>query len=239
MQNASTTIAVSQEEAYYDKLMKAKEVKIVYNGMNLEDFDNLPKKGSFKEKYNINSPFILYLGRIDKLKGINILIQSFSQLPEKFSDYKLVIAGKVTEYKNELDVIIKKNNLQDRVIFTGFVKEEDKISVYHDAELFVNPVKYMGGVSITVFESILSNTPVIVTPESGELIEKIDAGTIVKYGDISQLTIEMINSLNNKDLTYKQLRNGQSYIRNNLDWNDVSKNILDIYENVIRRKDIK
>jgi glycosyltransferase involved in cell wall biosynthesis len=97
----------------------------------------------------------------------------------------------------------------------------------------------MGGVSITVFESILSNTPVIVTPESGELIEKIDAGTIVKYGDISQLTIEMINSLNNKDLTYKQLRNGQSYIRNNLDWNDVSKNILDIYENVIRRKDIK
>jgi glycosyltransferase involved in cell wall biosynthesis len=239
MQNASTTIAVSQEEAYYDKLMKAKEVKIVYNGMNLEYFNNLPKKGSFKEKYNITSPFILYLGRIDKLKGINILIQSFSQLPEKFSDYKLVIAGKVTEYKNELDVIIKKNNLQDRVIFTGFVKEEDKISVYHDAELFVNPVKYMGGVSITVFESILSNTPVIVTPESGELIEKIDAGTIVKYGDISQLTIEMINSLNNKDLTYKQLRNGQSYIRNNLDWNDVSKNILDIYENVIRRKDIK
>lgn len=236
MRCATTTIAVSQEEAYYDRLMDAKDVRVIYNGMNLEEFDKLPPKGTFKNKNNITSPYILYLGRIDKLKGINYIIEAFSQLPPKYSDYKLVIAGKITDYKKELDEIIKRKNLENRVIFTGFVKEEDKISIYHDAELFVNPVKYMGGVSITVFESLLSDTPVIVTKESGELIEKMDAGTIVEYGNIESLRNEMIHSLEDDNLRKKQISNAQKYIRKNLDWKIVSEKILNIYMEAIGGK---
>ncbi|MBE6485582.1 MAG: glycosyltransferase [Methanosphaera stadtmanae] len=229
MKNATTTIAVSEEEAYYDRLMNAKDVRVIYNGMNLEVFDNLPKKGTFKNKNNITSPYILYLGRIDALKGINYIIEAFSKLPEEYSEYKLIIAGKITDYKKELDKIIKTNNLENKIIFTGFIDENDKISIYHDAELFVNPVKYMGGVSITVFESLLSNTPVIVTKESGELVEKIDAGSIVEYGDVESLKNEIIKSLTDKELTQKQMLNAQKYIRENLDWKRVSNNILNIY----------
>lgn len=237
MQNATTTIAVSEEEAYYDKLMKAKDVQVVYNGMNIESFDNLPEKGSFKEKNEINSPYILYFGRLDKLKGIEYIIEAFSELPEEYDDYKLVISGKINEYKKELDKLITSKNLTDKVIFTGFVDEEDKISVFHDAELFVNPVKYMGGVSITVFESILSDTPVIVTPESGEVIAKIDAGSIVEYGDVKSLKDAIIQSLNDMEMTKKQIANGQKYIRENLDWKTVSDKILKIYDDAIRGSD--
>ena len=234
MKNATTTIAVSEEEAYFDRLMDAKDVRVIYNGMNLEDFENLPEKGTFKNKNNITSPYILYLGRIDALKGINYIIEAFGKLPDDYSQYKLVIAGKITDYKKELDKIIKKYNLENKVIFTGFVEEKDKISIYHDAELFVNPVKYMGGVSITVFESLLSNTPVIVTKESGELIEKINAGSIVEYGDVESLKNEIITSLEDKELTKKQVLNAQRYIKNNLDWKNVSDRILDIYSEAIR-----
>lgn len=237
MKNATTTIAVSEEEAYFDRLMDAKDVRVIYNGMNLEDFENLPEKGIFKNKNNITSPYILYLGRIDALKGINYIIEAFSKLPDDYSQYKLIIAGKITDYKNELDKIIKRYNLENKVIFTGFVEEEDKISIYHDAELFVNPVKYMGGVSITVFESLLSNTPVIVTKESGELIEKIDAGLIVEYGDVESLKNEIIKSLEDKELTKKQVLNAQRYIKDNLDWKKVSSRILDIYYEAIRRSE--
>lgn len=233
MKNATTTIAVSQEEAHYDRLMNARDVRVIYNGMNLEDFENLPPKGTFKKKCNIESPYILYLGRMDELKGINHVIEAFSMLPSEYSDYKLVIAGKITDYKKELDKIIMERNLENRVIFTGFVKEEDKISIYRDAELFVNPVKYMGGVSITVFESLLSNTPVIVTPESGELVEKMDAGTVIEYGDVKSLKNEIINSLEDKNLRKKQVSNAQKYIRENLDWESVSKKILDVYREAL------
>lgn len=229
MKNAAITIAVSQEEAYYDRLMNAKDVRVVYNGMNLEEFENLPPKGTFKDKNDIKSPYILYLGRIDELKGIDYIIEAFARLPQEYSDYRLVIAGKITDYKKKLDKIIRENKVENRVMFTGFVKEEDKISIYHDAELFVNPVMYMGGVSITVFESLLSNTPVIVTRESGELVEKMDAGSIVEYGDVESLKNEMIRSLEDKTLTQKQVSNAQKYIRENLDWKNVSEKILDIY----------
>ena len=92
----------------------------------------------------------------------------------------------------------------------------------------------MGGVSITVFESLLSNTPVIVTKESGELIEKINAGSIVEYGDVESLKNEIITSLEDKELTKKQVLNAQRYIKNNLDWKNVSDRILDIYSEAIR-----
>ncbi len=228
MRNSNAVIAVSDEEAYYDRQIKKDNVEVVYNGMNLDEFNNLPHDGTFRK--NIKSPYILYLGRLDKLKGIDSIIEAFAQLPSKYDDYKLVIAGKITDYKKELDKIIIKNNIQDKVIFTGFVNEEDKISIFHDAELFVNPVKYMGGVSLTVFESILSDTPVVVTPEAGEVIKKIDAGIIVEYGNITQLKDAIITTLEDKDMSVKHIKNGQEYIRNNLKWSDVTQNILDIYK---------
>ncbi|MBE6494188.1 MAG: glycosyltransferase family 4 protein [Methanosphaera stadtmanae] len=234
IQNANTTIAVSEEEAYYDKQMKAKKVEVVYNGMNLEEYENLPPKGIFKSNNNIKEPYLLYFGRLDKLKGINHVIEAFSNLPEKYSNYKLVIAGKITPYKEELDKIIKTHKLKEKVIFTGFIEEKEKISLYQDAEVFINPVKYMGGVSLTVFESILSNTPVIVTKESGELVEKINAGTIVEYGNIKQITDAIINIIEDNKLKQKQLTNGKTYIYENLSWNTVSEKILNIYQEAIR-----
>lgn len=233
MRNASCTIAVSKEEACYDKAMKAPHVEVVYNGMNLEEFEKLPPKGCFKEKYDVNSPYLLYLGRIDKLKGINHVIEAFAQLPDNFNQYKLVIIGKISDYKKELDSVIERYDLADRVIFTGFIEEKDKPMAYQDAEIFINPVKYMGGVSITVFESILSNTPVIVTKESGELIEEIDGGIIVDYADTKQICEAIITLTKDKDLADKKVENAKKYINRNLSWSRVSKRILDIYNKSI------
>lgn len=233
MQNATTTIAVSKEEAYYDKQMKAKDVQVVYNGMNLEEYRKDIEDGVFKKKYNINSKYILYLGRLDKLKGINHIIEAFALLDNRYDEYKLVIVGKINSYKEELDKIIEEKNLKEKVIFTDFIREEDKIYAYHDAEVFINPVKYMGGVSITVFESILSGTPVIVSPESGEVIEQIDAGLIVEYANVEQIKQAIIRTLEDKELVKRQLSNGQKYIYENLSWENVSEKIIDIYDNAL------
>ncbi|MDO5826274.1 MAG: glycosyltransferase family 4 protein, partial [Methanosphaera sp.] len=233
MKNAACTIAVSKEEAYYDKQMNAKCVEVVYNGMNLEEFKEMPEKGSFQEKYNINSPYFLYLGRIDKLKGINHVIESFAQLPDKYDGYKLVIIGKITDYKKELDDIIRNYDISDRVIFTGFIDQKDKPMAYHDASVFISPVKYMGGVSITVFESILSDTPVVVTKESGELIEEIDGGIIVEYGNIKEICDAIITLTEDEKLTNKKVETAKSYINDNLSWSRVCDKILEIYKKAI------
>ncbi len=233
MRNASCVIAVSDEEAYYDKQMTDKPVNLVYNGINTTDFEQLPPLGKFRDKY-VHSPYILYFGRLDKLKGIDHLIEAFSRLPEEYNEYKLVIAGKINDYKDTLDEIIRREDVSDRVIFTDFVQEEDKISIYHDASVFVSPVKYMGGVSLTAIESILAGTPVILTKEAGELVEKMDAGVIVEYGNIDKIRDTIIDTLQNPDKTGKQVENGQRYVKENLTWSTVAKKTMNIYESVIK-----
>lgn len=235
MQKATCVIAVSKEEEYYDKKMKAKNVQVIYNGMNTDEYTHLPPEGIFRDKY-IHSPYILYFGRLDKLKGIENIIKAFSNLPSKYDNYKLVIAGKSTPYKKRLKQLIEMENITDRVIFTGFVKENEKISIYQDAEVFVNPVKYMGGVSITVFESLLAKTPVIVTKESGELVEKMNAGITVEYGNINQLKYAIIETLENKVLTQKHITNAQEYIHKNLKWTTVADKIITVYKEAIEEK---
>jgi glycosyltransferase involved in cell wall biosynthesis len=239
MKDADMVIAVSEEEAYYDYKMDAKKINIIYNGMNVDKYEILPPEGTFKDKYNINSPYILYLGRLDKLKGIDILISAFSELDEKYDKYKLVIAGKENKYQKSLAKLAKDEYVDDRVIFTGFIPEEDKISIYRDATLFINPVKYMGGVSITVLESVLANTPVIVTPESGEIIAKTNSGIVVPYGDIPELTDAIEKALKNKKTGKKQVRNGQKFIKEKLPWPTVADYIIKVYKDTIDKVDEK
>ena len=233
MRNASCVIAVSCSEEYYDRQMGAGDVEVIYNGMNLEDYSVLPEHGAFKKSSGINSPYILYLGRMDKLKGIDHLIKAFSGFNESYPDYKLVVAGKVSDYKVVLDEIIRENHLEDKVVFTGFINEEDKVSIYRDADVFVNPVKYMGGVSLTVFESLLAHTPVVVTPESGELVEKIGAGRIVDYGDVESIKDAIIDCVEDEARNCEEIRNAEEYIRTNLSWQAVTERVLKIYERVI------
>lgn len=234
MQQAAAVIAVSKEEEYYDKKMKAKNVQVIYNGMNIDKYRQLPPEGIFRNRH-VHAPYILYFGRLDKLKGIENIIRAFSNLPSRYDNYKLVIAGKSTPYKKKLEHIIKRENITDRVIFTGFVRENEKISIYRDAEVFVNPVKYMGGVSITVFESLLAETPVIVTKESGELVEKMNAGITVEYGNINQLKYAIVETLENKVLAQKHINNAREYIHKNLRWTTVADKITAVYEEAIEQ----
>lgn len=229
--DADKVIAVSKEEAEYDKQMGANDEKIsvVYNGMDIESFKKLPELGIFKKKYGIDGTMILYLGRIHKSKGIDFLINAFSKLIKEINEAVLVIAGSDDGYKAELEGLIKKLNLNDKIGFTGFVDENDKISAYVDADLFVHAVRYMGGVGLTPLEAILCNTPVIVTEECGEVIEETNCGYIVKYGAINDLKEKIKYVLKNPEEGEEMIGRGKKYINDTLTWDNVVEKVLKIY----------
>jgi len=231
LKDASKVIAVSKEEAEYDRQMGAnnKKISVIYNGMDIEYFKNLPEYGAFKKKYGINKKIILYLGRIHKSKGIDFVIKSFSKLVEEANDVILVIAGSDDGYKAELEKLIEKLNLIGKVKFTGFLDEEDKISAYTDADLFVHTVQYMGGVGLTPLESILCDTPVIVTEECGEVIKEANAGYWVKYGDVNDLREKMKSILENPEEGEKMVKRGKKYITEYLTWSKNTEKILKNY----------
>jgi glycosyltransferase involved in cell wall biosynthesis len=218
LRDARRVIAVSEEEAEYDRQMGAnfQKVAVIYNGMDVSLFRDLPEYGKFRKKFNINGKMILYLGRIHKSKGIRFLIEAFSIASKKVKDSYLVIAGPDDGYKCEIDLLVNSLNLNDNVIITGFLDEKSKISAYVDADLFVSPVKYMGGVGLTPLEAILCGTPAIVTDECGEIFKKANAGCLVRYNDLNELSKTMEHMLEMPDEAIQNVSRIKDYIDTHL-----------------------
>ena len=172
IEDASKIIASSKLESdqYWDVFPDLEGEKIVHipNGIDLETYQNLPKKGEFRKKYSIaeDEKVILFLGRIHKIKGIDILIEAFSKLKEELQGVKLVIAGPDDGYLDRLKLMVDKLSIEDDVIFPGPLYEKEKSEAYVDADVFVLPSKYESFGNV-VLEAMAHNTPVIVTNSCG------------------------------------------------------------------------
>lgn len=235
LSQANHIIAVSREEAFFDEQLGAlaKNITVVYNGMNLKEFENLPENGNFRLKYSINGEFILYLGRIHRLKGIDFIINGFSMLIKDKPNITLIIAGPDDGYQVNLEKLIVEKNIRNNVKFIGFLSENEKLSAYLDADLFVNTPIYMGGVGITTIEAILCGTPVIVTDECGEIIKDANCGYVVTYGDTDDLVDKMKLILENPEKGKVMVDRGKKYIYQHLNWGNVIENIEAIYADCI------
>lgn len=234
IQNASHFIAVSEKEAeqYLSMGIPEDKISVVYNGIDANAYSALPEKGIFREKYNlVDKKVVLFLGKITPRKGIDILVKAIAEI---FSnDLFLVVAGNDMGFKSTVDKLIKELGIEDRVIFTGLLVNEEKLSAYVDADVLVYPstLEIFG---LVPFEAIMCGTPVIVTDDCGcgEMIGKIGAGYIVKYGDINGLKSKIIEVLKDKEEAQKKVQKGRVFIKQNLNWEKISNEIKKVYEKV-------
>jgi glycosyltransferase involved in cell wall biosynthesis len=237
LKKASRLISLSNAEVEQYIKMKAEPSKIflIPNGIEINSNVDLPEPGVFRKKYNLsNKHCILFLGRLHERKGIDFLIRSFAELIKDIDDAVLILAGPDDGYKNKAKEQVYELNLEEKVIFTGYMEPADKISAYLDADILVYP-SFFEIFGLVPFEAIMYDTPVIVTDDCGcgEFIKKANCGYLVKYGDLTDLKYKMKLILENPDIGSKFVENGQKYITNNLTWPLICKKIERLYENCI------
>ena len=131
---------------------------------------------------------LLYLGRIHKKKGIDLLLQAWRAVAPKFPEWELIIAGPDDGgYLGEMRRLAGDLGLE-RVSFHGPVYGEDKLRLYRSADLYVLPT-YSDNFALTVAEALATGTPAIVSkgaPWSG--LEKEGAGWWAEIGLDSLVT---------------------------------------------------
>lgn len=170
-------IAVSnvEIEQYQNMGLDKDKIRIVPNGIDLSEYGQIPKKGEFRRKYSIkdDEKIILYLGRIHRIKGLDLLIEAFGDLSKKYEDIKLVIAGPDDGFLSTLKKQIADFKISDKILFTGPLYRNDKLKAYVDADVYVLPSSYEI-FGITVLEACVCGTPVIVTDRCGiaDLVNK-------------------------------------------------------------------
>lgn len=237
LKDASKLIAVSNIEVDQYKRMGVPDKKIIVipNGIDVESFKNLPNIGTFKKKYGISEKHvILFLGRLNEIKGIDFLIESYAKLVSEMDDTALIIAGPNDGFKNKAELLISQLNLHN-VKFIGYLSGVDKYAAYIDADVLVYPSSFEI-FGLVPFEAIMCGTPIIVTDGCGcgEIVNEANCGNLVKYGDVSDLTKKIKAILESPELSSRFVENGKRYISNNLAWKNIILKIEGCYADCVR-----
>ena len=112
--------------------------------------------------FSLRSSYLMYSGASDPRKNVKGLIEAFSKLADEFSNYKLLLVGKLLDPEIELiDSWISEFNIScDRVIKLGFVSIDDLVLLYQNCSLFIFP-SFHEGFGLPLLEAMSCGAPVI------------------------------------------------------------------------------
>ena len=234
LRDASKVIAVSNVEVdqYVEIGVPKEKIVVIPNGIDVDSFIDLPKKGTFRKRYGISEKhIILFLGRLHERKGIDFLIKSYAELRKELDDVVLVLAGSDDGYKDKAKILINKLDLTNEVKFIGYINGADKIAAYVDADVLVYPAIFEI-FGLVPFEAIMCGTPVIVTDDCGcgELVRDANCGYLVKYGDVNDLGEKMNFVIENPNKCERLVETGRKYIEENLAWDKIIHRFEKKYE---------
>jgi len=155
-------------------------IDIIYNGVDLEGF-HLPE-----EKYD-GEPFLFWLGRVQKYKGILDCCEAFQKIAHKYPKLTLKVGGK-GPFLPKLEQWIAHNNLQDRIELLGFISEEEKLFNLQNAE-FVIQSSYKEGWGLTVIEANACGTAVVANNAPGlcDSVQDQTTGLLYDFGSVDSM----------------------------------------------------
>lgn len=230
-------IALSKAEMLQYESMGAKteNIEIIPNGVTLDKYYELNEHDSFKLQYGIKSEkVILYLGRVNKGKGLDLLLKAFSLVKKNYADAKLVIIGPDDGALSDLKTLANELAIDQDVIFTGFVSEEEKIAALIDADIFVTP--YYWGFPVTFIEAMACRTPIISSRNEHNL-EWIDnfVGYTTEYSETDFANC-IKKLLLNDEIREKFASNGLQLVKEKYDWDKIVDGVESLYSKYYIKK---
>ena len=186
-------IAVSKAAHKFISKYFPEEYRIIPNGIQLQEFKDVSPFSHLKDgKINI-----LFLGRLEKRKGLRYLLSAYSELRWKWPNLRLIVVG-----DGQLDAdsyrIIGERNLSD-VMFVGRVSEEEKVRYYHSADIFCSPASGGESFGIVLLEAMASGIPVVASDIDGynEVLGSGEFGCLVPPKDEGALASTLDDLIKN------------------------------------------
>jgi len=166
--NAAGWIAVtSSEVSHFESYgIAGSNVTVIPNGVSEEDFPIADRAGFLRAKGLPDKPMILFMGRLNPIKGPDLLLEAFAMVSSRFPDHCLVFAGPDGGMLSDLKLRSRELKLVDRVYFLGHIDGETKAAAYQVARLLVVPSR-QEAMSIVALEAGICGTPVLLTDQCG------------------------------------------------------------------------
>jgi len=234
IRNASAHIAITVNEvAHFETYgVSADRVTVIPNGIDEEAYAGRDD-AAFRSQYGLGeNPFLLFVGRLNRIKGPDLLLRAFGELKDLFSNYHLVFAGPDEGMLRELRQMSLEFSVKDRVHFLGYLGNDDKIRAFYAAELVVIPSR-QESMSIVVLEAGIVETPVLVTDQCGlDEIAVIGGGRVVS-ASVEGLKDGLTTMLGDSGKLPVMGRNLREFVRKRFGWDTILDYHLALYHNVL------
>jgi glycosyltransferase involved in cell wall biosynthesis len=187
------------------------------------------------QEYGINNRYVLYIGGLSHRKNIKNLILAFWNIQKDIpEDYKLVIVGKRERSFKKLNDLIGTLNLEDKIIFTDFVKVPCMPYLYSAADLFVYPSLYEG-FGLPPLEAMACGTPVITSNLTSIPEVTSNAALLINPNDHISLASGIEKVLNHPEQQEQMSIDGLKQA-SKFSWESCARETLGVYEKLYKTK---
>ena len=236
LQKSAALHAITQAESNRIRQLEIETpVAMIPNGIHTEEFENLPDRSQFVSRYPEleNRLIVLFLGRIQQKKGLDILAHAFGNLARTRDDVRLVVAGPDEDNTlTEVKTILKSHGALEKAVFPGMLTGEQKLEALSAADIFAL-TSYSEGFSVALLEALSAGLPLVITdecnfPEVGDS----RAGFVVRPND-SETASAVMSLLDSADLRREMSENARRLVRSNYTWERIAEKMFTLYGNVI------
>lgn len=206
-------------------------LQIIPNGIKTQDFE--PSTSTPVEQYQDGRLNILYLGRLEKRKGVRYLIQAYSRVKKNYPEARLMVAGAGPE-RAALEALCSQLELND-VVFLGPIAEQEKPNWYATCDIYCSPAIHGESFGIVLLEAMASGKPAIGAANVGYRTVLTGAGQQLLFTprDVESLTVLLESLLESPKLRDELGRWGLERCRR-YDWSQVGNRIEEVYRAVVR-----
>ncbi len=200
--------------------------EIIPNGIQVDDFANATPFQHLVDDGMIN---LLFVGRLEKRKGLKYLLGAFSRLKWDLPQLRLLVVGAGKPDADSLR-IISERNLQD-VVFLGSVSDEDKFRYYKTADIYCSPATGRESFGIVLLEAMAAGVPIVATNIEGYASVATDGreALLVPPKDDDALASAIATVLSDGALAGRLARAGNALVQE-YRWERVAAKVLDCYE---------
>jgi glycosyltransferase involved in cell wall biosynthesis len=246
LRDASAVIALTRAEAnqYRSFRVPMEKIKILPNGIDLEEYASLPPRNSFKKKLGIdeNTKIILYLGRIHEIKGLDILLKAYAHIKKKSKIEKvlLVISGSDDGYLHILKKLLVSLDIEREVLLTGPLFGKDKLEAYSGSDIFILPSYYEAFPNV-ILEAYCCSTPVIASnvQSIADIVLDRKTGLLFKAASVESLSNSILFMLSHKNDAENMARCGREIVESKFSIEKVVDSFENMYNDIIKTKSVQ
>ena len=238
---AAGIVALTDSEAAQVKeYINGVPVRVIPNGVNLKHFQPLASQEEPERSFPAlaNSPYILFLSRLHPKKGLDLLFPAFQRLlalcrqqdsPEPY----LVVAGDGEQkYKHDLENLVQRLEIADRVLFTGLVTGDVKLTLLHHCSFMILPSRGEG-LPMAVLETMACGKPVVITPGCYlPEVARTGAGLEVEL-EIEPLAQAMLRLWNNPGMRGEMGEKALNLVKEKFTWEKIAEQTVQFCEHLL------